>query len=54
MQSPTTQKRIENWSTAKVVSVIGLLLLLGVASYMAYVAIDTQAMQSSLKSSLVR
>lgn len=49
MQNSHTQKRIKSWSVSRVAAVIGILLLLGIASYMAYDAIDIQA-RSSLAS----
>lgn len=54
MQDSHANKRTERteWTTKKVVTVISIILfsvlLLGVASFMASVAIDTQAKESSL------
>jgi len=50
MHEPKTYKRIESGSTRTVVAVIGIILLLFIAAFMAYSAIDEQARQSSVQS----
>lgn len=47
MQNQRTHKRTNGWSAYKIVAVIGVILLIVAASYMAYDAIDTQARISS-------
>jgi hypothetical protein len=47
MQDSHARKQTE-WTASKVVTVIGIILLLVVTSYAAYVAIDAQAKESSL------
>lgn len=46
MQDQRTHKRTSGWPAHKIVAVIGVILLIATASYMAYDAIDTQARAS--------
>lgn len=49
MQSSRITKRTRRLSATNLIAVIGSVLLLFAASYMAYDAIDTQARMSSLQ-----